>query len=124
MLSRYKKVSQQQLSETVRNYMYAIIKTGGKQYRVSEGDLLKVELLGDVKVGDKVTLSEVLAVGEGKELKVGTPTVEGASVTASVVSEGRADKVRIFQFRKRKHSKKSADHRQYYVELKIETIAA
>ena len=69
MLSRYKKVSQQQLSETVRNYMYAIIKTGGKQYRVSEGDLLKVELLGDVKVGDKVTLSEVLAVGEGKELK-------------------------------------------------------
>ena len=54
MLSRYKKVSQQQLSETVRNYMYAIIKTGGKQYRVSEGDLLKVELLGDVKVGDKV----------------------------------------------------------------------
>ena len=120
MLSRYKKVSQQQLSETVRNYMYAIIKTGGKQYRVSEGDLLKVELLGDVKV----TLSEVLAVGEGKELKVGTPTVEGASVTASVVSEGRADKVRIFQFRKRKHSKKSAGHRQYYVELKIETIAA
>ena len=97
--------------------MYAIIKTGGKQYRVSEGDLLKVELLGDVKVGDKVTLSEVLAVGEGKELK-------GASVTASVVSEGRADKVRIFQFRKRKHSKKSAGHRQYYVELKIETIAA
>ena len=86
--------------------MYAIIKTGGKQYRVSEGDLLKVELLGDVKVGDKVTLSE------------------GASVTASVVSEGRADKVRIFQFRKRKHSKKSAGHRQYYVELKIETIAA
>ena len=124
MLSRYKKVSQQQLSETVRNYMYAIIKTGGKQYRVSEGDLLKVELLGDVKVGDKVTLSEVLAVGEGKELKVGTPTVEGASVTASVVSEGRADKVRIFQSRKRKHSKKSAGHRQYYVELKIETIAA
>ena len=104
--------------------MYAIIKTGGKQYRVSEGDLLKVELLGDVKVGDKVTLSEVLAVGEGKELKVGTPTVEGASVTASVVSEGRADKVRIFQSRKRKHSKKSAGHRQYYVELKIETIAA
>ena len=104
--------------------MYAIIKTGGKQYRVSEGDLLKVELLGDVKVGDKVTLSEVLAVGEGKELKVGTPTVEGASVTASVVSEGRADKVRIFQLRKRKHSKKSAGHRQYYVELKIETIAA
>lgn len=104
--------------------MYAIIKTGGKQYRVSEGDLLKVELLGDVKVGDKVTLSEVLAVGEGKELKVGTPTVEGASVTASVVSEGRADKVRIFQFRKRKHSKKSAGYRQYYVELKIETIAA
>ena len=104
--------------------MYAIIKTGGKQYRVSEGDLLKVELLGDVKVGDKVTLSEVLAVGEGKELKVGTPTVEGASVTASVVSEGRADKVRIFQFRNRKHSKKSAGHRQYYVELKIETIAA
>ena len=103
--------------------MYAIIKTGGKQLKVKTGDIVEVEKL-DVKVGDKVTLSEVLAVGEGKELKVGTPTVEGASVTASVVSEGRADKVRIFQFRKRKHSKKSAGHRQYYVELKIETIAA
>lgn len=103
--------------------MYAIIKTGGKQYRVSEGDLVRVETLG-VKVGDTVTLSEVLAIGEGKELKVGKPFVEGASVTASVVSEGRADKVRIFQFRKRKHSKKSAGHRQNYVELKIEKIAA
>ena len=103
--------------------MYAIIKTGGKQYRVSEGDLLKVETTG-AKTGDTVTLSEVLAVGEGAELKVGTPLVDGATVTASVVSEGRADKVRIFQFRKRKHSKKSAGHRQNYIELKIEKIAA
>ena len=103
--------------------MYAIIKTGGKQYRVAVGDNLKVESL-NAEVGSQVTLSEVLAVSDGNELKVGAPFVEGTSVTATVVSHGRHDKVRIFKMRRRKHSIKSAGHRQNYTELKIETIAA
>lgn len=103
--------------------MYAIIKTGGKQYRVAAGDKLKVESL-NAEVGSQVTLSEVLAVSDGNELKVGAPFVEGASVTATVVSHGRHDKVRIFKMRRRKHSIKSAGHRQNYTELKIDTIAA
>lgn len=103
--------------------MYAIIKTGGKQYRVAAGDTIKVETL-NAEVGSQVTLSEVLAVSDGNELKVGAPFVEGASVTATVVSHGRHDKVRIFKMRRRKHSIKSAGHRQNYTELKIETIAA
>ena len=103
--------------------MYAIIKTGGKQYRVAVGDNLKVESL-NAEVGSQVTLSEVLAVSDGNELKVGAPFVEGASVTATVVSHGRHDKVRIFKMRRRKHSIKSAGHRQNYTELKIESIAA
>ena len=103
--------------------MYAIIKTGGKQYRVAVGDNLKVESL-NAEVGSQVTLSEVLAVSDGNDLKVGAPFVEGASVTATVVSHGRHDKVRIFKMRRRKHSIKSAGHRQNYTELKIETIAA
>ncbi|HIT96775.1 MAG TPA: 50S ribosomal protein L21 [Candidatus Aphodousia faecavium] len=103
--------------------MYAIIKTGGKQYRVAAGDKLKVESL-NAEVGSQVTLSEVLAVSDGNELKVGAPFVEGASVTATVVSHGRHDKVRIFKMRRRKHSIKSAGHRQNYTELKIESIAA
>lgn len=103
--------------------MYAIIKTGGKQYRVAAGDMLKVETL-NAEVGSQVTLSEVLAVSDGIELKVGAPFVEGASVTATVVSHGRHDKVRIFKMRRRKHSIKSAGHRQNYTELKIESIAA
>ena len=103
--------------------MYAIIKTGGKQYRVAAGDKLKVETL-NAEVGSQVTLSEVLAVSDGNELKVGAPFVEGASVTATVVSHGRHDKVRIFKMRRRKHSIKSAGHRQNYTELKIDSIAA
>lgn len=103
--------------------MYAIIKTGGKQYRVAAGDTIKVETL-NAEVGSQVTLSEVLAVSDGNELKVGAPFVEGASVTATVVSHGRHDKVRIFKIRRRKHSIKSAGHRQNYTELKIDSIAA
>lgn len=103
--------------------MYAIIKTGGKQYRVAAGDTIKVETL-NAEVGFQVTLSEVLAVSDGNELKVGAPFVEGASVTATVVSHGRHDKVRIFKMRRRKHSIKSAGHRQNYTELKIDSIAA
>ena len=103
--------------------MYAIIKTGGKQYRVAAGDKIKVETI-EAEIGAQVTLTEVLAVSNGTELTVGAPVVEGASVTATVVSHGRHDKVRIFKMRRRKHSIKSAGHRQNYTELKIETIAA
>ena len=103
--------------------MYAMIKTGGKQYRVAAGDTIKVETL-NAEVGSQVTLSEVVAVSDGNELKVGAPFVEGASVTATVVSHGRHDKVRIFKMRRRKHSIKSAGHRQNYTELKIDSIAA
>ena len=103
--------------------MYAIIKTGGKQYRVSVGDKLKVETLA-VEAGAQVTLTEVLAVSGEEGLKVGTPTIEGATITATVLSHGRGEKVRIFKFRRRKHSMKSAGHRQNYTELKIEAIAA
>ena len=103
--------------------MYAIIKTGGKQYRVAAGDKIKVETI-EAEVGAQLTLTEVLAVSNGTELTVGAPVVEGASVTATVVSHGRHDKVRIFKMRRRKHSIKSAGHRQNYTELKIETIAA
>ena len=91
--------------------MYAIIKTGGKQYRVSVGDKLKVETLA-VEAGAQVTLTEVLAVSGEEGLKVGNPTIEGATVTATVLSHGRGEKVRIFKFRRRKHSMKSAGHRQ------------
>ena len=83
--------------------MYAIIKTGGKQYRVNVGDTLKVELLGQ-DAGSQVTFSEVLAVSGEEGLKVGAPLVEGATVTGTIVALGRHDKVRIFKFRRRKHS--------------------
>ncbi len=103
--------------------MYAIIKTGGKQYRVSVGDKLKVETL-DAEAGAQVTLTEVLAISDDQGLKVGNPTLAGATVTATVLSHGRGEKVRIFKFRRRKHSMKSGGHRQNYTELKIDAIAA
>lgn len=103
--------------------MYAIIKTGGKQYRVSVGDKLKVETL-EADAGAQVTLTEVLAISDDQGLKVGNPTLAGATVTATVLSHGRGDRVRIFKFRRRKHSMKSGGHRQNYTELKIDAIAA
>ncbi|MDY3115885.1 MAG: 50S ribosomal protein L21 [Sutterella sp.] len=103
--------------------MYAIIKTGGKQYRVSVGEYLKVESL-EAEVGATVTLNEVLAISDEQGLKVGNPVLAGATVTATVLSHGRGEKVRIFKFRRRKHSMKSGGHRQNYTEIKIETISA
>lgn len=98
--------------------MYAVIKTGGKQYRVSPGMKLKVEqLVADI--GGKVMLDQVLAVGEGESVVVGTPLVAGASVQATVVAHGRHDKVRIFKHRRRKHYAKTQGHRQNYTELSI-----
>jgi large subunit ribosomal protein L21 len=101
--------------------MYAIIKSGGKQYRVQSGEQLRVELLS-AEVGASVSLEEVLLVGSGDEVKVGAPFVSGAKVKATVVSHGRGDKVRIFKLRRRKHYQKSQGHRQSYTELRIDDI--
>ena len=104
--------------------MNAIIVTGGKQYRVAVGDTVKVETL-EAEAGSEVTLNDVLLVAaEDGSIKAGKPVVEGASVKATVLSHGRSDKVRIFKFRRRKHSMKSGGHRQNYTELKIEAINA
>jgi large subunit ribosomal protein L21 len=103
--------------------MYAVIKTGGKQYRVSAGQKLKVEQI-PADVGAEVTLDQVLMVGEGESVKVGAPLVAGASVKCTVVSHGRHDKVKIFKMRRRKHYQKHQGHRQNYTELRIDSIAA
>jgi large subunit ribosomal protein L21 len=101
--------------------MYAVIKTGGKQYKVAAGEKIKVELL-EAEVGAEVVIDQVLAVGNGAELKVGAPLVAGATVTATVVNHGKHDKVRIFKMRRRKHYKKSQGHRQNYTELQISAV--
>jgi large subunit ribosomal protein L21 len=101
--------------------MYAVIKTGGKQYKVAAGEKIKVELL-DAEVGAVVTIDQVLAVGSGDGLTVGAPLVAGATVSATVVSHGKHDKVRIFKMRRRKHYKKSQGHRQNYTELEISAV--
>ena len=102
--------------------MYAVIRTGGKQYRVAAGDKLKVERLA-ADVGAEVTLAQVLALGEGESVKVGTPLVAGAAVKATVLAHGLGDKVQIFKLRRRKHYKKSQGHRQPYTEIEITGIA-
>jgi large subunit ribosomal protein L21 len=103
--------------------MYAVIKSGGKQHRVIEGETLKVELL-TADVGQVLTFADVLMVVNGDVIKIGAPVVDGATVTAEVISHGRHDKVRIVKFRRRKHYRKQAGHRQYYTELKITGISA
>ena len=103
--------------------MYAVIKSGGKQHRVIEGETLKVELL-TADVGQVLTFNDVLMVVNGDVIKIGAPVVDGATVTAEVISHGRHDKVRIVKFRRRKHYRKQAGHRQYYTELKITGISA
>jgi large subunit ribosomal protein L21 len=102
--------------------MYAVIKTGGKQYRVSAGDKVKVEKLA-ADVGAEVTLAQVLALGEGESVKVGAPLVAGAAVKATVLQHGLGDKVKIFKLRRRKHYKKSQGHRQPYTEIEITGIS-
>ena len=102
--------------------MYAVIKTGGKQYRVAAGEKIKVEQI-PAEVGTQITIDQVLMVGEGEAVKIGAPLVAGASVSATVLSQGRHDKVRIFKMRRRKHYQKHQGHRQNYTELQINTIA-
>jgi large subunit ribosomal protein L21 len=101
--------------------MYAVIKTGGKQYRVKEGETLRVELM-TADEGSEVSFKDVLMVGEGESVKLGTPLVDGASVTATVKAHGRADKVTIQKFRRRKHYDKLQGHRQHYTEVQITGI--
>jgi large subunit ribosomal protein L21 len=98
--------------------MYAVIKTGGKQYKVAAGEKIKVEQIA-ADVGQEIVIDQVLAVGSGADLTVGTPLVSGASVTATVVAHGRHDKVRIFKMRRRKHYQKRQGHRQNFTELLI-----
>jgi large subunit ribosomal protein L21 len=103
--------------------MYAIVATGGKQYRVQEGEKLRVEKL-TAEAGETVELDQVLLVGEGEDVKVGAPYVEGAKVTATVSEHGRLDKVKIIKFRRRKHHRKQMGHRQSYTEIEITGITA
>ncbi|MDP2431496.1 MAG: 50S ribosomal protein L21 [Pseudomonadota bacterium] len=101
--------------------MYAVIKTGGKQYKVSTGGKLKVETL-PVEVGGEVEITDVLMVADGDDIKVGSPMVAGASVKATVLSHGRGIKVLIFKMRRRKHYRKTQGHRQNYTEIRIDGI--
>lgn len=101
--------------------MYAVIKTGGKQYKVSPGEKLKVEQI-PADVGTEIVIDQVLAVGNGEQFKVGVPLVSGATVSATVVSHGRGEKIRIFKMRRRKHYQKRQGHRQNYTELFIGAI--
>lgn len=103
--------------------MYAVIATGGKQYRVSEGDLIRVEKL-DGGEGDKVVFEDVLMLGGGEKAKIGTPTVAKAKVEAQITAQGRARKIIVFKFKRRKKYRRKQGHRQPYTELRITKINA
>lgn len=102
---------------------YAVIKTGGKQYRVQPGDVLRVELL-TAEEGASVSFDQVLLVGSGESVTVGAPIVDGATVSATIRKHGRADKIRIIKFRRRKHYKRQQGHRQHFTEIEITGINA
>ena len=101
--------------------MYAIIETGGKQYKVCEGDIVFIEKL-DVNEGDTVTFDRIKAVSVGSEFKVGAPTVEGAVVTAKVVANGKGKKIYVMKYKSKKNEKKKIGHRQPYTKVQIESI--
>ena len=102
--------------------MYAVIKTGGKQYRVAAGEKIKVEQI-PAEVGAEITIDQVLMVGEGESVKIGAPLLAGAKVTAKVIAQGRHPKVTIFKMRRRKHYQKHQGHRQNYTEIRVDAIA-
>jgi large subunit ribosomal protein L21 len=103
--------------------MYAVIRAGGKQFKVAAGEKIKVEkIVGDV--GQEVVIDQVLALGEGVDMKVGAPLLEGATVIATILSHGKHDKVRIFKMRRRKHFQRHGGHRQNYTELQIGAVSA
>ncbi len=101
--------------------MYALIKTGGKQYKVAAGEKIKIEQIA-ADVGQEIVIDQVLAVGNGADLQVGTPLVAGAKVVATVLAHGRHDKARIFKMRRRKHYQKRQGHRQNFTELEISSV--
>jgi large subunit ribosomal protein L21 len=103
--------------------VYAIVRTGGKQYRVEAGSTIYVERL-EAPVGEKVTLDEVLLVGGEGEIRVGSPSVDKASVVGTVLDQGRDRKIRVFKFKKRKHYRRTRGHRQSFTALRIDTINA
>ncbi|HWQ37345.1 MAG TPA: 50S ribosomal protein L21 [Burkholderiales bacterium] len=103
--------------------MYAVIKSGGKQYRVSSGEKLKVEQM-PADVGSQVVIDQVLMLADGDRISIGTPFVAGATVQATVVSHGRGEKVRYVKLRRRKNSKRQGAHRQNYTEIRIDKISA
>ncbi|SHG19516.1 large subunit ribosomal protein L21 [Microbulbifer donghaiensis] len=103
--------------------MYAVIESGGKQHRVEEGEVLRLEKL-EVATGESIDFDKVLMVVDGDKINIGAPVVDGAKVTAEVVSHGRGEKVKIIKFRRRKHSLKRQGHRQWYTEVKITGIKA
>ncbi len=103
--------------------MYAVIKTGGKQYRVASGEKIKVEQI-PADIGTEITLDQVLMVADGDKVSVGAPLVAGATVTAKVIAHGRGEKVRIFKMRRRKHYQKRQGHRQNFTEIEIGAIKA
>jgi large subunit ribosomal protein L21 len=108
-------------SKTIGAFMYAIFESGGKQHRVVEGETLKLEKI-EVATGETIEFDKVYLVANGDDVKIGGPVVDGAKVTAEVVSHGRADKVKIIKFRRRKHSMKRQGHRQWFTEVKITGI--
>ncbi|MFA5522154.1 MAG: 50S ribosomal protein L21 [Castellaniella sp.] len=103
--------------------MYAVIKTGGKQYRVAAGQKLKIEQI-PADIGQEITLDQVLSVGEGEGVRIGTPLVDGASVTATVLAQGRHDKIKVFKMRRRKGYRRTQGHRQNYTEIRIDAVTA
>ena len=102
--------------------MYAVVSTGGKQYKVAQGDVCRIEKL-DAEEGAAVELDKVLLIADGDKINIGTPLVSGGKVTAVVKTHGRADKVEIMKFRRRKHHQKRTGHRQHYTEIEITGIA-
>jgi large subunit ribosomal protein L21 len=103
--------------------MYAVISTGGKQYKLAQGDVCRVEKL-DAEEGATVEIDKVLMIADGDDINIGTPFVDGGKVTATVKSHGRAKKVEIMKFRRRKHHQKRTGHRQYYTEIEVTGISA
>ena len=103
--------------------MYAVIKTGGKQYKVSEGETLKIEKL-NADAGSSIDLNQVLMVADGDDVKIGTPFLDGGKVSATIESHGRHKKIRIIKFKRRKHYRRQMGHRQDFTEIKIEKISA
>ena len=103
--------------------MYAVISTGGKQYKLAQGDVCRIEKL-DAEEGASVEIDKVLLIADGDNINIGTPFIDGGKVTATVKSHGRAKKVEIMKFRRRKHHQKRTGHRQYYTEIEVTGISA